>query len=191
MAHPQPKTLFTPDSYLDWEVLQPDKHEYIRGEVYAMAGGEDRHQTAALNTAVLLRQHLGGTPCRVYMSDVRVQTEEAYFYPDVFVTCSARDAQDRLVKREPTLVVEVLSPSTAAFDTGAKFAHYRSVASLREYVLVDLDRRSVDVFRKSAEGLWVLHPHTEADTLELTSVELRCPASAVFADLEDGAPPAA
>lgn len=191
MAQPQHTPLFTPQSYLEWEIQQPDKHEYIRGEVYAMAGGEDRHQTAALNAAVLLRQHLGGTPCRVYMSDVRVQTEEAYFYPDVFVTCSARDAQDRLVKREPTLVVEVLSPSTAAFDAGAKFAHYRSVASLQEYVLVDLDRRSVDVFRKSAEGLWVLHPHTEADTLELASVDLRCPAAAVFADLEDANTPAA
>lgn len=191
MAPPQQPPLFTPQSYLDWEVQQPDKHEYIRGQVYAMAGGEDRHQTAALNTAVLLRQHLSGTPCRVYMSDVRVQTEEAYFYPDVFVTCSARDAQDRLVKREPTLVVEVLSPSTAAFDAGGKFAHYRSVTSLQEYALVDLDRRSVDVFRKSPEGLWVLHPHTETDTLELASVKLRCPTAAVFADLEDASTPAA
>ncbi len=191
MAQPQQTPLFTPQAYLDWEVQQPDKHEYIRGEVYAMAGGEDRHQTAGGNVYMLLRQHLSGTPCRVYMSDVRVQTEEAYFYPDVFVTCSARDAQDRLVKREPTLVVEVLSPSTAAFDAGGKFAHYRSVASLQEYALVDLDRRSVDVFRKSPEGLWVLHPHTETDTLELASVKLRCPTAAVFADLEDNSTPAA
>lgn len=191
MAQPQQTPLFTPQAYLDWEVQQPDKHEYIRGEVYAMAGGEDRHQTAGGNVYMLLRQHLSGTPCRVYMSDVRVQTEEAYFYPDVFVTCSARDAQDRLVKREPTLVVEVLSPSTAAFDAGAKFAHYRSVASLQEYALVDLDRRSVDVFRKSPEGLWVLHPHTETDTLELASVKLRCPTAAVFSDLEDASTPAA
>jgi len=115
---------------------------------------------------------------------VRVQTDEAYFYPDVLVTCSARDAQDRLVKRAPSLVVEVLSPSTAAFDAGAKFAHYRTLSSLQEYVLVDLDLRSVDVFRKSTEGLWVLHPHTVADTLELTSVGLRCTVDAVLADLE-------
>lgn len=184
MSYARASSTMSPQEYLDWEITQTDKHEYIRGEIFAMAGGEDRHQTAALNMAMQLRQHLGGTPCRVYMSDVRVQTNEAYFYPDVFVTCSATDAQDRLVKREPSLVVEVLSPSTAAFDAGAKFAHYRSLASLQEYVLIDLDRRSVDVFRKSTEGLWVLHPHTEADTLELTSVGLHCPTAVVFADLE-------
>lgn len=184
MAHAQTTPYLTPEAYLDWETRQSDKHEYIRGEIFAMAGGEDRHQTAALNVAATLRQHLSGTPCRVYMSDVRVQTQEAYFYPDVFVTCSSSDAQERLVKREPVLVVEVLSPSTAAFDAGPKFAHYRSVASLREYVLVDLDRRCVDVFRKNFDGLWVLHPFTTSDTLELSSVDLRCGTAEVFADLE-------
>ena len=184
MAYAQPMNHLTPEEYLAWEIQQPEKHEYIRGEVFAMAGGEDRHQTAALNAAIMLRQHLAGTPCRVYMADVRLQTLETYLYPDVFVTCSSSDAQDRLVKREAVLVIEVLSPSTAAYDAGPKFAHYRTVASLREYVLVDLDRRSVDVFRKSSDGLWVLHPFEAQDTLELASVGLRCAVADVFADLE-------
>lgn len=188
MGLPLTRQRFTPEEYLAWEVLQPDKHEYVGGEVFAMAGGEDRHATVALNIAVALRNHLSSTPCRVYMADVRVQTDEAFFYPDVFVTCSLADAQDRLRKREPSLIVEVLSPSTAAYDAGAKFAHYRGIASLQEYLLVDIERRSADLFRKTAEGLWVLHPFALADTLHLASVDLRAPVTALFAKLEEDAP---
>jgi Uma2 family endonuclease len=191
MGLPLTRKHFTPEEYLAWEVLQPDKHEYVGGEVFAMAGGEDRHATVALNIAMALREQLGGTPCRVYMADVRVQTDEAFFYPDVFVTCSAADAQDRLRKREPSLIVEVLSPSTAAYDAGGKFAHYRSIASLQEYLLVDIERRSADLFRKTAEGLWVLHPSALADTLHLASVDLRTPVTTLFADLEEDTPDAA
>jgi Uma2 family endonuclease len=188
MGLPLTRQHFTPEEYLAWEVLQPDKHEYIGGEVFAMAGGEDRHASVALNVAMALREHLRGTPCRVYMADVRVQTDEAFFYPDVFVTCSNADAQDRLRKREPSLIVEVLSPSTAAYDAGAKFAHYRAIASLQEYLLIDIERRSADLFRKTADGLWMLHPFTLANTLQLSSVDLHLAVTAVFADLEEDAP---
>ena len=185
MGLPLTRQRLTPEEYLAWEVLQPDKHEYVGGEIFAMAGGEDRHATVALNIAMALRNHLSGTPCRVYVADVRVQTDEAFFYPDVFVTCSSADAQDRLRKREPSLIVEVLSPSTAAYDAGAKFAHYRSIASLQEYLLVDIERRSADLFRKTAEGLWMLHPFALADKLHLASVDLRAPVTALFAELEE------
>jgi Uma2 family endonuclease len=188
MGLPLTRQRFTPEEFLAWEVLQPDKHEYVGGEVFAMAGGEDRHATVALNIAMALRGHLRGTPCRVYMADVRVQTAEAFFYPDVFVTCSSADAQDRLRKQEPSLIVEVLSPSTAAYDAGGKFAHYRGIASLQEYLLVDIERRSADLFRKTSEGLWVLHPFALADTLHLASVDLRAPVTALFAELEEDAP---
>ena len=187
MGMPITRQRFTPEEYLAWEVQQLDKHEYIGGEVFAMAGGEDRHASVSLNIAMALREHLRGTPCRVYMADVRVQTNEAFFYPDVFVTCSKADAQDRLRKREPSLIVEVLSPSTAAYDAGAKFAHYRSIASLQEYLLVDIERRSADLFRKTAEGQWMLHPFALADSLHLASVELRTPVGMLFADLEEDA----
>lgn len=191
MGLPISRQRFTPEEYLAWEVQQLDKHEYIGGEVFAMAGGEDRHATVSGNIYMTLRAHLRGTMCRVYMADVRVQTNEAFFYPDVFVTCSQADAQDRLRKREPSLIVEVLSPSTAAFDAGAKFAHYRSITSLQEYLLVDIERRSADLFRKTAEGLWTLHPFALADTLHLASVELRTPVTTLFADLEEDTPDSA
>lgn len=190
MARPPPQPRFTADEYLAWERAQPERHEYIDGEVFAMAGGEDRNATVALNLAIALRQHLDGGPCRVYVSEVRlhVAASNAYFYPDLMVTCDAADAANRLAKSAPLLVVEVLSPSTGAYDRGDKFAHYRSVPSLQEYVLVDIDRRATDVYRKGADGLWVLHPFIGEQTVEISSVALAVPAATLFADLEGEAP---
>jgi Uma2 family endonuclease len=100
------------------------------------------------------------------------------------VTCSAADLGDRLIKREPVLVVEVLSPLTAAFDRGDKFADYRLLPTLAEYLLVDVDRQRCDFYRKGADGLWVLHPAGPTDALHLASVDLLIPADALWADLE-------
>jgi len=137
--------------------------------------------------ALALRQHLSGSPCRTYISDMRLHVAAAnsYFYPDLMVTCSALDAASPLVKSEPSLIVEVLSPSTAAYDRGVKFSHYRSLASLKEYVLVDLDSRSIDCYRLGPDGLWVLHPFARGETVVLASVGLQVPAALVFAEVED------
>ena len=179
------KSGFTAADYLAWEATQLDRHEYLDGEVFAMAGAEDRHVTVAGNCYVNLRQHLKGGPCRAYMSDMRVHVAAAnsYFYPDVLVTCSAQDHASALVKTEPRLLIEVLSPSTAAYDRGLKFSHYRSLPSLQEYALIDLDTRSTDVYRKGADGLWVLHPFARGDTVELASVALHISAEQLFADV--------
>jgi Uma2 family endonuclease len=108
-----------------------------------MAGAGEGHVTVALNVAMTLRSHLAGTPCRTFITDMklRVEAANAFFYPDVMVTCSPQDATDPLVKREPVLLVEVLSPSTGACDRGDKFAANRRLAALREYLLVDPDTR--------------------------------------------------
>ena len=123
MALPQEKLpAFAVEAYLAWEAQQATRSEYVRGEVFAMPATEDRHLTAAGNLAMALREALRGSPCRVYMSQLklRVDAADAFFYPDVFVTCSAADLADRLVKREAVLVAEVLSDSTAAYDRGGK-----------------------------------------------------------------------
>ena len=148
--------MLEPD-YLAWEAAQTERHEFVDGETSAMAGAEDRHVTVSMNIAFALRQHLSGSPCRTYMSDMRLHVAAAasYFYPDVMVTCSAADQASALIKSEPKLIVEVLSPSTAAYDRGVKFSHYRSLSSLQELVLVDLDTRSTDVYRLGSDGLWV------------------------------------
>jgi len=186
MANPALNPHFSPEEYLAWEAEQLGKHEYVDGEVFAMAGAAEGHVTVTGNVYMALRQHLKGSPCRTFMADMKVQADadKAFFYPDVVVTCSARDAQDPLVKHEPTLLVEVLSPSTAAYDRGAKFSSYRQLASLQEYVLIDTDTRATDVYRKGADGLWVLHPFAGEQAVELASVALTIPAAVLFDELD-------
>ena len=151
-----------------------------------MAGAEDRHVTIALNVAMALKQHLRGTPCRTFMSDMKLHAESAnsYFYPDVFVTCSDADRASPLIKREPTLVIEVLSPGTAAYDRGAKFAQYRRMPTFLEIVLIDPDSRCTDVFRKREDGLWVLHPFEPDQGMHLASVDLHISGADLYADLD-------
>lgn len=187
MGQAAQKPAFTAADYLAWEPAQLDRHEYFDGEVFAMAGAEDRHVTVSMNIAFALRQHLSGSPCRTYMSDMRlhVAAAESYFYPDVLVTCSALDLASTMVKSEPKLIIEVLSPSTAAYDRGLKFSHYRRLASLEEYVLVDLDTRATDGYRKGADGLWVLHPFARGEPVALASVALELSSSALFAEVPE------
>lgn len=177
---------FTYDDYLEWEQRQPERHEYVRGEVFAMAGTTDRHNEISMNFTTLLRQHLRGTPCRAYMADVKVRVEAADcgFYPDVQVTCAESDRADRLVKRSPVLVVEVLSDSTAAYDLGDKFAAYQQLDSLREYVLVDQERIRVQIYRRR-DGQWWVDSIGPGGRLRLDSVELDCPVEALYEDLSE------
>lgn len=185
MGQAAPKTFLSAADYLAWEPAQAERHEYIDGEVFAMAGAEDLHVTVSMNIAFALRQHLSGSPCRTFMSDMRLHVAAAnsYFYPDVLVTCSALDLASPMVKTEPKLIVEVLSPSTAAYDRGVKFSHYRRIASLEEYMVIDLDTRSTDCFRKGDDGLWVLHPFARGEAVSLASVALELSAAQLFADV--------
>ena len=185
MGHAAPMPVFSASDYLAWEATQSERHEFVDGEVFAMAGAEDRHVTVSGNLYIALRQHLSASPCRTYMSDMRlhVAAADSYFYPDVMVTCSAQDQASPLVKTEPKLIVEVLSPSTAAYDRGIKFAQYRRLQSLEEYVLIDLDTRGTDCYRKGADGLWVLHPFGKGEAVELASVALELSAEQLFAEV--------
>ena len=180
----------TADEFLAWDSSQSDRHEFVCGEMFAMAGGEDRNDLVAGNLYIALRQHLSGSPCRVFGSDVKlhVQAADSFFYPDVMVTCSSADAADRLIKRQPLLLVEVLSPATAAFDRGDKFTACRQLPSLAEVLLVDVDRQRCDLYRKGTDGLWVLHPSEPGQGVHLSSVELAVTAEVLWAELEP--PPA-
>jgi len=179
------QAIFTVADYLAWEASQMERHEYLDGEVFAMAGAEDRHVTVTMNIAFELRQHLSGSPCRTFITDMRVHvaSSNSYFYPDVLVTCSPKDVASPLAKSEPRLIVEVLSASTAAYDRGLKFSHYRGLPSLQEYVLVDLDARSTDCYRLGADGLWVLHPFARGESVELASVALTLSTAQMFVDV--------
>ena len=189
MSQPASHLTFTYDDYLEWENRQPTRHEFIRGEVFAMTGATDLHNEICLNLGAMLRQHLRGTPCRVFMTDVKVRVEAADcgFYPDIQVTCAESDRADRYVKRAPVLVVEVLLASTAAFDIGDKFAAYRQLDSLREYVLVDQERVRVQIYRRLGDR-WLVDSAGPGERLRLESIDLECPVERVYEDLSE--PPA-
>ena len=176
----------TPDDYLQLEAQSDTKHEYIDGEVYAMAGASDRHVTIALNLATLLRSHIRGTNCRAYISDMKVRLEarDRFYYPDVMITCDTRDQETPNYKRFPKLIVEVLSQSTEAFDRGDKFVDYQTLESLEEYVLINTHCQRLDCFRRNKAGLWVLQSYTpEADSFLLESIDFSNTLSALYEDV--------
>ena len=174
MALPKTESGFDAAAYLAWEETQPGRNEYIAGEVFAMVGVRQSHNVATLNLAMVLRRDLKGSPCRVFVESVktRIEAADCFFYPDVVVTCDSRDRLTPEFISHPLLVVEVLSDSTAAFDRGAKFAAYRKLESLREYVLVDVAAQRMEVFRRNLENHWVLYDFGAGDTLELASLSL-------------------
>jgi Uma2 family endonuclease len=180
-----PEPGFSGNDYLAWEVWQSGKHEYLAGEIFGMAGAGDAHVTISLNVASHLKTLTRGTPCRTYIADMKLRVEEAdaFFYPDVFVTCDPRDHSTVNWKAHARLVVEVLSDSTAGYDRGRKFQNYRLLDSLQEYGLIDPEARTVDVFRRAEHGNWVLHPYQGADTAEFQSLECRVPLDLIFEDV--------
>ena len=183
MPHRQPR--FDAAAYLEWEQQHSERHEYVAGEVFAMTGATDAHVTVTLNLASLLRAHVRGTPCRVYMADMKlhVATADAFFYPDVFVTCAEADHRQKHYKNVPVLIVEVLSDSTAAYDRGRKFSLYRQLPSLREYVLIDPTTFSVDVFRRGEDGHFVLYPFDAGERVELFSIDYAVPIEELYEDV--------
>lgn len=185
MAHVAAAHRLSAEEFLAWDTTQTQRHEFVAGEVFARAGASEAHVTAALNLAMTLRQHLAGTPCRTFITDMKlhVQAADAYFYPDVMVTCGAADAASPNIKREPVLLAEVLSPGTAAYDRGDKFAAYRRIATLREYLLVDPDTRRADLYRLGPDGLWVLHPAEPDTNVQLDSVKLLLTPAALWAEM--------
>ena len=180
-----------PKKYLTEEELSPVKHEYIDGQVYAMAGASDAHVTISLNLASALRNYLRGSGCRVYMSDMKahIETTNIFFYPDVMVTCDARDKALPNHKKYPCLIVEVLSESTEAFDRGDKFAYYQSLATLQEYVLINQKRQRLECFCRNAEGLWVLHTYTQGSEVYLASIDFRTSIDSLYEDVAFGETP--
>ena len=173
MGQAAEKLRFTREEYLEWEARQPDKHEYVAGEVFSMVGVRRGHAVIALNIASELRNQLRGKPCRPYMADMKLQIDaaDAFFYPDVMVSCDKRDARADLQLEHPCLIIEVLSNSTAAYDLGMKFEFYRLIPELREYVVIEPDRQRIYHYRRNGAGEWLLRDVHPNEPLTLSSVE--------------------
>lgn len=186
MGFPLTKPIFDAAAYLAWEAERPDKSEYVAGEVFAMVGVRLPHATVALNIGASLREHLRGTRCRPFVADVKlhVACADAFFYPDIMVTCDERDRRADLYIEHPKLVVEILSPSTAAYDRGAKFAAYRQINELEEYVLIDVETRHIEVFRRRPANEWLLHDYADESAFRFESVGLTLEMTRMFEDVE-------
>ena len=169
------------ETYIAFEEAADVRHEYFAGQLIPMPGTTDTHNTICLNIALALRQLLKNTSCKVYMENVKVQITDKkhYTYPDIFVTCDERDLADAYIKKHPSLIVEVASPSTKVYDKTDKFLDYRKIASLRHYLIVDTEKEIVECYSTADGKDWV------SETF--TSQEEVIPLAAIGANLQLGA----
>lgn len=153
------QTHYTAEEYLALERSASTKSEFHDGQIYAMTGAGRKHNIITVNIARELSTQLKKRPCEAYSSDMRVKAADArsYYYPDIVVACGTPQFEDAHVDTllNPTLLVEVLSPSTEAYDRGGKFAHYRKIPTLREYLLVVQDQPSIERYLRQGD-VWVL-----------------------------------
>jgi Uma2 family endonuclease len=173
-ASPAVKKTWTPEEYLAWERLQPEKHEFHGGEVFDMAGATFAHNKIVINVGAELRAGLRATACQVSASDLRVKIPATglYTYPDVSVVCDRPEFEDDKLDTllNPLLVVEVLSGSTEDYDRGTKFTNYRTIASLRDYVLISTDKVLVEYYTRRDDGSWLLREFRAGQRFNLESV---------------------
>ena len=163
----RPKPYLSPEDYLALERSAEFKSEYFDGEIFAMAGASESHNLIVINTIRELSIQLKKRPCKVYANDMRVRVSPTglFTYPDVMVVCGQAQFDDSHLDTllNPTLIVEVLSDSTEAYDRGRKFEHYRKLESLAEYVLITQHRPHVESYRRQPDQRWVF---AESDGLD-------------------------
>jgi Uma2 family endonuclease len=174
----QPKTFLTPEQYLEIDRKAEFRSEYFNGEMFAMAGAKEAHNLVVANLVAGLHRQFRSRPCRVYPSDMRVRVPATGLqtYPDVIALCGEPrfldEQRDTLLN--PGLIVEVLSPSTEAYDRGRKFEQFQAIESLREYLLVATDRVHADLYTRQADSRWMLTSADKLDdSLTLESVDAR------------------
>lgn len=176
---------YTLEEYLQLEQYANVKHEYLDGAVHAMAGGSPEHGAITMRLGGALIPQLRGRGCTVYSSDVRIRVRATGLatYPDLSVGCGERevDPLDPQALVDPVVLVEVLSPSTEAYDRGEKLRHYQRIPTLREVLLVAHDRREVEVQRRGGEG-WESELVGAGGTVELTSIGCRLEVDALYRD---------
>ncbi|MEC4803393.1 MAG: Uma2 family endonuclease [Jaaginema sp. PMC 1079.18] len=186
IAIPENKPL-TPQQYFEWEAKQALRYEYFDGNVFAMTGGSLSHGRIGLNVSSLLKSHLQSQDrkCLTFNSDCKVGISEAgpFTYPDTSVSCDERDRTATEFIQFPCLIVEVLSPSTEAYDRGKKFELYRQLESLQEYVLLGSETKTVEVFRREANRFWSFIAYAEGDEVEFASVSLTISIDTIYEDV--------
>ena len=184
MMNAAQKLFITPEEYLEGEKIAEDRHEYVDGEIFTMAGASDAHARISGNALAHLKAHLH-RKCSIYMSGMKVNVNDTkYFYPDILVTCDKRDLQQNYSKLYPKLLIEVLSATTEAYDRGKKFEYYRQLDSLEEYVLISQQDCHVDIFRKNAQQRWELFSFSGSDSqVSFESIECCIDMAVLYEDV--------
>jgi len=163
----QPKPALSEEAYLASERISAIKHEYYHGHIYAMSGGKEPHNLIAGNTLASLHRQLRRTPCRVYPSDMRVKVLRTGLltYPDVMVMCGQPLFTDAIhdMITNPTVVIEILSPSTERYDRSMKFQNYRTIDTLHDYLLIAQDQHHIEHYIRQENGQWLLQEVTDLD----------------------------
>ncbi len=169
----------TEQDYLDSEKLREIRHEYIDGEIYAISGGKLNHHRLISRLVQQIGNHLDGTPCEVFSSDIKVRADSGnkYFYPDVLVSCDNKDG-DSVFTESPRLIIEVLSKSTRKYDKTFKRICYQAIPSLEEYVLIEQDRVEIEVCRKSQN--WQSNYYFIDDEITFESIDLTLPVLDIY-----------
>lgn len=186
----QPKTLLTPEEYLEIERKAEFRSEYYAGEMFALAGASDVHNLIAGNIFAALHRQLADRPCYVYQNDMRVRISQTglYIYPDVVVICGERQFADerRDTLLNPSLIIEILSESTESYDRGKKFEHYQQIESLAEYLLVAQEPYRIERYvRQAAAGQWLYSEvHRAEDVLMLETIDCRLALKDVYAKVQ-------
>ncbi len=176
------RTMTLPE-FLDWEERQDGRYEFLHGDIVAMVGGTVAHNQIIGNLYTALRNALRGSPCRVFQENMKIVADESVFYPDVLVTCAKLNDQDRLVA-EPSVIIEVLSDSTERRDRLTKNTAYRTLPSLKQYVIVNQRAAAVESFRVNGTD-WLHELVTgENGVLRLPSLGIEVPLSVVYEDTE-------
>jgi Uma2 family endonuclease len=190
MQRPGKNAFITVDEYLANEEQSSIRHEYVNGQIFSMSGTTNRHNIIAGNIHSIIRPHVRGSSCRVYISDVkaRVESTNCFYYPDVMVSCQSYDRKT-VYTNTPTLIVEVLSRSTAAIDRREKMSTYKTLPSLKEYLIVHQSKQRVELHRRTVEGTWEILEFGPSDQIDLTSIPtgpLTMSMSAIYEDVDFG-----
>jgi len=177
---------FTPEEYLELERISPIKHEYLQGQIVVMAGASKAHAIVTGNLSALLVNHLRGKGCIAYATDMKVRLPNLnlFYYPDLAVTCDERDfdANEDFILH-PKLIIEVLSDSTEAFDRGDKFADYKTIAELEEYILIHQRQILVEQFQRRSQALWVPKIYRAGEICQFISIDFPCPIEALYENI--------
>lgn len=189
VKEPAPKYNYvSPEAYLDMERASQEKHEYFKGEVFAMSGASMEHNEIAKNLNTIVLPFLKGKVCNMYGSDLRIHIPEnsLYTYPDFSIICGMPETidkeKDTIVK--PSAIIEILSKSTKEYDRGTKFHLYRSIKTLQEYILIDSTSVSVEIYRRHSDNSWKLTEFNElSDSFVIATIDLTLSLKDVYQDV--------